>query len=199
MEINFVHVISAFFVLFAVIDIVGSIPIIIDLKTKYGKLESGKATIVAFSLMFMFLFFGENLLGLFGVDVSSFAIAGSFVLFFLAMEMVLGVEFFKNDSAQGYSIVPLAFPLIAGAGSITSLLSLKAEFTTIEIGIALVMNMIVVYAVLKLTKHIERIIGQTGIMILRKFFGIVLLAISIRLFMSNVADSLKLLFPGLIN
>ncbi|HAN79809.1 MAG TPA: hypothetical protein DCQ31_19630, partial [Bacteroidales bacterium] len=138
-------------------------------------------------------FFGENLLGLFGVDVSSFAIAGSFVLFFLAMEMVLGVEFFKNDSAQGYSIVPLAFPLIAGAGSITSLLSLKAEFTTTEIGIALVMNMIVVYAVLKLTKHIERIIGQTGIMILRKFFGIVLLAISIRLFMSNVADSLKLL------
>ena len=195
MDFNVLHILSAFMVLFAVIDITGSIPIIIDLKKKHGKIESEKASLVAFLIMLLFLFFGENLLGLFGVDISSFAIAGSFVLFFLALEMVLGIELFKSEPNEGGSIVPLAFPLIAGAGSITSLLSLKAEYSALNIAAALTLNMVVVYAVLKLTKHIERILGQTGIMILRKIFGIILLAIAIKLFMTNLAESIKFFFP----
>lgn len=190
MHINFVEILSAFMVLFAVIDITGSIPIILDIKAKGSIINAEKTSIVALLIMMAFLIIGKSLLGIFGVDVSSFAIAGAFVLFLLAMEMVLGVEIFKNDSPEGASIVPLAFPLIAGAGSITTLLSLKAEYYDINIGIALVLNLIVVYLVLKLTTTFERILGQAGILILRKVFGIILLAIAVRLFMANTGITL---------
>jgi multiple antibiotic resistance protein len=185
-------------VLFAVIDIFGSIPIIIDLKNKGNKVESFKTTAVSFLILVLFLFLGEALLNIFGVDISSFAIAGSFVLFFLALEMVLGVELFKSHTQDGAAIVPLAFPIIAGAGSITTLLSLRAEYNMLDIMIALILNMVVVYIVLRTTKHIEKALGQSGITILRKIFGIILLAIAIKLFMLNVGKSIENYFPDLI-
>jgi len=185
MNINFLEIVAAFMVLFAVIDIFGSIPLILEIKNKTGEIFAGKATIVAFFIMLAFLLIGEPLLGIFGVDISSFAIAGSFILLFLALEMILGIEFFKQDSPGGGSIVPIAFPLIAGAGSITSLLSLKAEYATINISIALVANMIIVYFVLKTTRLVEKILGQTGLHLLKKVFGIILLAIAIKLFITN--------------
>lgn len=178
-------------VLFAVIDITGSIPIIINLKEKFGKIESGKATLVAYGIMLLFFFFGETLLKIFGVDVYSFAIAGSFVLFALALEMVLGIELFRGTNIEGASIVPLAFPLIAGAGSITTLLSLKAEYHNINIFIGLALNMALVYIVLKSTHFFEKIFGKTGILILRKLFGVVLLAIAIKLFLANTGLDLN--------
>ncbi len=187
MEFNILDVISVFMVLFAVIDIIGSIPIIIDLKTKHGEIQSGKTTIVAFSILILFLFLGESILNLFGVDISSFAIAGSFILLFLALEMVLGIELFKSSEtdSMGASIVPLAFPLIAGAGSITTLLSLRSQYSTLNIIIALALNMLVVFFVLKSTRLVERVLGRAGILVLKKVFGIILLAIAIKLFLSN--------------
>lgn len=177
-------------VLFAVIDILGSIPIIIGIKDKGGKIEAFKASFVAFVIMSMFLFIGKPLLGLFGVDIASFAIAGAVILFLLGLEMVLGVELFKNDSPEGASIVPVAFPLIAGAGSITSLLSLKAEYSDINIFIALFLNLVLVYFVLKATRFFEKILGRGGIHVLKKIFGIILIAIAIKLFMSNTGIDL---------
>ncbi len=183
---------SAFMVLFAVIDIIGSIPIIIDLKKKNGGIDSFKVTAVAFVTLIAFLFLGESILQIFGVDIKSFAIAGSFILFALALEMILNIELFKADPIDGNSkkgsslVVPLAFPLIAGAGSITSLLSLKAEYSTLDIGVAVFLNMLVVFLVLKSTKLIEKVLGQGGIAIMKKIFGIILLAIAIKLFMTNL-------------
>lgn len=186
MHFDIVEIFAAFMVLFAIIDILGSIPIILDLKAKTGEINSERVTLVALGIMLGFLFIGTPLLGVFGVDVSSFAIAGSVVVFLLGLEMVLGVELFKHGApGKSGAIVPLAFPLIAGAGSITTLLSLKAEYHTVNILIALILNMIFVYFVLKLTKWFERILGPGGLHILRKFFGIILLAIAIRLFLSN--------------
>ncbi|MCK4699090.1 MAG: MarC family protein [Bacteroidales bacterium] len=185
MNFNFVEIFASFMVLFAIIDIPGSIPIIIDIKNKTGKIQAGKATIVAFSIMFAFLFIGKPLLGIFGVDISSFAIAGSFIVLLIALEMVLGVEIFKNNDPGAGSIVPIAFPLIAGAGSITTLLSLKAEYATENIAVALLVNMAIVYLVLKLTRWVEKFLGPTGIAILRKVFGIILLAIAVKLFITN--------------
>lgn len=185
-------------VLFAVIDITGSIPIIIDIKEKGGVIQAGKATLVAFVIMIIFLFGGLNVLKLFGVDLSSFAIAGAFILFFLALEMVLGVNIFKDTMGANATIVPLAFPLIAGAGSMTTLLSLRAEYGTVEIIIALILNMILVYIVLRSTHIFQKLLGPNGIAVLRKMFGIILLAIAIKLFMSNIAISLAKFFPGLI-
>ncbi len=196
-EIHWIDVLSSFMVLFAVIDITGSIPIILDLKKKEGVIHAEKATIIAFVMMILFLFLGEKLLGMFGVDISSFAIAGAMVLFFLALEMILGISLFKEEEHASSSIVPLAFPLIAGAGSMTTLLSLRAEYAVLDIVIAVILNMIVVYTVLKLTHIFEKVLGQSGIMILRKMFGIILLAISIKLFMSNLSESIKELFPNL--
>jgi multiple antibiotic resistance protein len=172
-------------VLFAVIDITGSIPIIIDIKVKAGDIDSLKATIVAFAMLLLFFFIGEPMLGIFGVDISSFAIAGSFVLFFIGLEMVLGIQFFKSESASSVSIVPIAFPLVAGAGSFTALLALKAEYHTENILVALTLNMFIVFFVLRLTRWFEKILGKGGILILRKFFGIILLAIAIKLFTTN--------------
>jgi len=190
MSINFIEALASFMVLFAVIDILGSIPIIIDIKSKTGKIESFKVALVAFVIMLAFLIIGEPLLGIFGVDISSFAIAGSFVLLFLALEMILGIQLFKNDGPGSGSIVPIAFPLIAGAGSITTLLSLKAEYHIINIAIALVANMVLVYIVLKSTRFFEKLLGPTGLHILRKAFGIILLAIAVKLFISNTGIEL---------
>jgi multiple antibiotic resistance protein len=185
MKLNLLDILSIFMVLFAVIDILGSIPIILSIKHKGGKIKAGQATLVAFAVLLAFLIVGERILGLFGVDVSSFAIAGAFILFIIAFEMILGHEFFKNDTPEGASIVPIAFPLIAGAGSITTLISLRSQYDHINIIIALIMNMIVVFIVLKATYRFERFLGPTGLMILKKFFGIILLAIAIKLFVAN--------------
>ncbi|HUV00756.1 MAG TPA: MarC family protein [Bacteroidales bacterium] len=185
MNFDIVEIFAAFMVLFAIIDIPGSIPIILDIKAKTGDIEPGKATIASFIIFLAFLFIGTPLLGIFGVDVSSFAIAGSFIIFLIGMEMVLGINIFKHDSAGGGSIVPIAFPLIAGAGSITTILSLKAEYQTVNILIALILNMVIVYIVLRLTARIERILGAAGLHILKKMFGIILLSIAIKLFLTN--------------
>jgi multiple antibiotic resistance protein len=188
MNISFLEIISAFIVLFAVIDILGSIPIIVDLRNKGNKINATQASLVSFAILIVFLFVGKALLGLFGVDISSFAIAGSFVLFMIAFEMILGVTIFKHDSPSGASIVPIAFPLIAGAGSFTTLLALRAEYATINIIIALFLNIALVYIVLRLTPKVERLIGQGGIYVLKKFFGIILMAMAIKLFTNNVAN-----------
>ena len=192
MHLNLMEILAAFMVLFAIIDILGSIPIILDVKSKTGTIFPAKTTIVAFAIMLLFLFIGEPLLGLFGVDISSFAIAGSIILLLMGLEMVLGIQLFKHES-EGVSgnIIPIAFPLIAGAGSITTLLSLRAEYETINILVALTINMIIVYLVLRLTSLFERILGPGGLHILRKFFGIILLAIAIRLFLSNTGIELS--------
>ena len=185
MHLSFIEIFASFMVLFAIIDIPGSIPIILDIKAKTGEIESGKTSLVAFGIFMAFLFIGSPLLSIFGIDVSSFAIAGSFIIFLIGMEMVLGIEIFKHISTGGGSIVPIAFPLIAGAGSITTILSLKAEYQTINILIALIINMIIVYLVLRLTSLFERVLGDAGLEILKKVFGIILLSIAIKLFISN--------------
>lgn len=185
MHISLIEILAAFMVLFAIIDIPGSIPIIIDIKAKSGVVKPFKVTLVSFLIFLAFLFIGNPLLGVFGIDVSSFAIAGSFIIFLIAMEMVLGVELFKHDSGAGGSIFPITFPLIAGAGSITTILSLKAEYQTINIFIALLLNMIIVFFVLRLTSLFERILGSGGLQILKKVFGVILLSIAIKLFISN--------------
>ncbi len=191
MHINFINVFTIFMVMFAVIDITGSIPIIIDIKSKTGKLDSGRTTLVSFGLMLLFLFFGEPFLNLFSVDVSSFAIAGSFVLLFLGFEMVLGIEFFKYESSgKNSAIVPIAFPLIAGAGSMTTLLSLKSQYPLIDILLALLLNMIFVYIVLRATRFFEKILGVVGIQVLKRIFGIILLAVAVRLFLANTGIQL---------
>lgn len=190
MGFSFIEIVAAFMVLFAVIDIFGSIPVIIDIKSKTGQIESGKASLVAFLIMLLFLFIGEPLLGIFGVDISSFAIAGSLILLFLGLEMVLGQQFFKHNSQAGGSIVPIAFPMIAGAGSITTLLSLRAEYEMVNIVVALTLNMLLVFVVLKATKFFERILGEAGLHIIQKIFGIILLAIAIKLFISNTGIQL---------
>lgn len=173
-------------VLFAVIDIIGAIPIIIDLRQKEGRIQSEKATIVAAAIMVAFLFLGKSILNVIGIDVSSFAIAGSLIIFFIALEMILGIRIYKDTESNTASIVPLAFPLIAGAGTLTSILSLRAEYDTINIIVAIVINMGLVYAVLKLSVKIEQLIGQGGISVLRKVFGVILLAIAVKLFRANL-------------
>lgn len=185
MDISFIEIIASFMVLFAIIDIPGSIPVILDIKAKTGDVEPAKTSLVALGIFLAFLFIGNPLLGVFGIDVSSFAIAGSFIIFLIGIEMVLGIELFKHGSSGGGAIVPIAFPLIAGAGSITTILSLKAEYETINILIALVLNIVIVYFVLRLTAVFERFFGDTGLQILKKVFGIILLSIAIKLFISN--------------
>ena len=191
MGFNYNDALSAFLILFAVIDILGSIPIIVTLRKKVGQVQSEKATLVAGAIMIVFLFLGERILHLLGVDVQSFAIAGSFVLFFLALEMILGITLYKEESPNTASIVPIAFPMIAGAGTMTSLVSLRAEFANINIIIAIVLIMVVVYAVLKNTERIERILGSGGLSILRKVFGVILLAIAVKLFFANLIPLLQ--------
>ena len=172
-------------ILFAVIDILGSVPIIISLRQKVGHIQSEKASLVAGVIMIAFLFIGEKILRLIGIDVNSFAVAGSFVLFFLALEMILGISIFGEEAPETASVVPIAFPLIAGAGTMTSILSLRAEYDVQNIIVAIILNLIVVYAVLKSSKQIERVMGQNGLTVIRKVFGIVLMAIAVKLFAAN--------------
>lgn len=182
------EVATAFMVLFAVIDILGSIPIVLDIKRKAGEISALKASVVSLLIMLGFLFLGERLIGFIGIDVNSFAVAGSIIIFIMALEMVLNVNLFKDDSstAKTASIVPLAFPIIAGAGSMTTILSLRAEFEAVNIAVAIFLNIVMVFVILKLTGKIERLLGAGGIAVLRKVFGIVLLAIAIKLFSSNI-------------
>ncbi|WP_396185217.1 MarC family protein [Flavobacterium sp.] len=186
MELDFKEIITVGMVLFAVIDIVGTIPVVVDLRTKHGHIESEKASLVAGLIMIVFLFVGEEFLKLIGIDVHSFAVAGSFVLFFLALEMILGIRIYRDAESSSASIVPLAFPLIAGAGTMTTLLSLRSQFHTVNIVIAIVLNIIVVYLVLKSSSKIEKMLGQNGLGVIRKTFGVVLLAIAVKLFAANV-------------
>lgn len=188
MQLNFKEIFTAFMVLFAVIDIIGNIPIIIDLRKKVGHIQSEKASLIAGIIMILFLFLGKSILSLIGVDVNSFAVAGAFVIFFIALEMVLGITLYKDEehNAITASVFPLAFPLIAGPGSLTTLLSLRAEYAIENIIVAVISNVIVIYIVLKTSAKIERVIGANGINIIRKIFGVILLAIAVKLFTHNI-------------
>ena len=187
MELNYADILTTFMVLFAVIDIIGNIPIIIDLRKKAGHIQSEKASLIAGFILIIFLFIGEQLLSLIGLDVHSFAIAGSLVIFFIALEMILGIKIYKDEkSPLNATVFPLSFPLIAGPGSLTTLLSLKAAFSNVNIIVAIIINIIVIYIVLKSSSKIEKVIGENGIGIIRKIFGVILLAISIKLFTTNI-------------
>lgn len=188
MELNLKEIASASMILFAVIDIIGSIPIVIDLRKKVGHIQSEKATVVAGILMIAFLFLGKQILNLIGIDVNSFAVAGSFILFFLALEMILGITLYKDEAPETAAVVPLAFPLIAGAGTMTSILSLRAEYQTVNIVIAIIINVIFVYVVLKSSGKMEKFLGKQGINVIRKIFGVILLAIAVKLFADNIKN-----------
>ncbi len=187
-DFNFQQFISAFLVLFAVIDITGSIPILINLKKRGKKINAEKATLISLFIFFIFFYAGEAFLRLFNVDISSFAVAGSLIIFVIAMEMILDIEIFKSpeDAPKDASCVPVVFPLIAGAGALTTMISIRAQFATVNIFLAILFNMAIVYLVLKITKKIEAILGNGTIYMLQKFFGIILLAISVKLFTANI-------------
>jgi multiple antibiotic resistance protein len=182
---NYKQILSVTMILFAIIDILGSIPVVISLRNKVGHIQSEKASIVALLIMILFLFIGDEMLKIIGLDISSFAIAGSVVIFIIAMEMILGINFFREDVPESASIVPLAFPLIAGSGTLTTLLSLKSEYATQNIIVGIILNICFVYIVLKNTIYLEKLLGKTGLNIMRKAFGIILLAIAIKLFRNN--------------
>lgn len=191
---NFQQMISAFIVLFAVIDIIGAIPIIINLKEKGKDVNALKATMISFALLLGFFYAGDWMLRLFHVDIQSFAIAGAVVIFLMALEMILDVEIFKNQGPiKEATLVPLVFPLLAGAGAFTTLLTLRAEYASINIIVALVLNMLWVYFVVSMTGRVERFLGKGGIYIIRKFFGIILLAVSVRLFTANITSLIEML------
>lgn len=185
MEFNLKEIATITMILFAVIDVIGSLPILLDLQTKLGKIQSEKATLVSGAIMLVFMFIGEQILGLIGIDVSSFAIAGSFIIFFLALEMILGIKFYKEETATTVSVVPIAFPIIAGTGTLTTLLSIRAEYKIENIIAAIFINLIFVYIVLRNTYRLENILGSGGINILRKVFGVILLAIAVKLFRTH--------------
>ncbi len=190
MQLNWTELLKSTMVMFAVIDIVGSIPFLLDIKKKAGDIHAEKASLVALGIMLAFLFLGEGVINFLGIDVNSFAVAGSIVMFFMALEMILGITLFKQnaESMKTATIVPVAFPLIAGAGSMTSIISLRAEFAAVNIAIAILINMALVYLVLRLTGRIERALGEGGIAVLQKVFGIILLAIAVKLFSANAAQ-----------
>lgn len=187
MNFSIKDILTITMILFAVIDVIGSLPVLIDVKNKVGKIDSVKATLVSGIIMIVFLFVGESILRIIGITVSDFAIAGSLILFFLGLEMILGIRFFKDDSSATASVVPIAFPIIAGTGTLTTLLSLRAEFKEVEnIIVAILINLVFVFLVLKNMNFVERILGKGGINILRKVFGVILLAIAVKLFRTNV-------------
>ena len=190
MQLNWTELLKSTMVMFAVIDIVGSIPFLLDIKRKAGDIQAEKASLVALGITLAFLFLGEGVINFLGIDVNSFAVAGSIVMFFMALEMILGITLFKQsaESMKTATIVPVAFPLIAGAGSMTSIISLRAEFAAINIAIAILVNMALVYLVLRLTGRIERALGEGGMAVLQKVFGIILLAIAVKLFSANAAQ-----------
>ncbi|HEY6160809.1 MAG TPA: MarC family protein [Bacteroidia bacterium] len=188
MNFDFKEIATITMILFAVIDVLGALPVLIDVKAKVGKIESEKATLVSGAIMIVFLFLGKSILELIGITVSDFAVAGSFILFFIAFEMILGIKFFKDDSSATASIVPIAFPMIAGTGTLTALVSLRAEYTHVEnIIAAILINLLFVYIVLRNTYRLEKLLGPGGINILRKVFGVILLAIAVKLFRTSVA------------
>ena len=190
MNFDIKEFISSTMILFAIIDVVGNIPLIVLLREKYKVIESEKASLVSLIIMIIFLFVGEIILNLLGVDINSFAVAGSIIILFLAAEMILGVKLYKDSNPKTASIVPIAFPLIAGPGTLTTLISIKSEYNDMNIILAIILNMILVYIVLKSSEKIQKILGTQGINILRKVFGIILLAIGIKLFTTNI----KLIF-----
>ena len=186
--LNLKEIVTAFMVLFAIIDITGSVPVILELKERNGKVEAGKAALISFAMLVVFLFMGEAVLRFFNVDIPSFAIAGAIVLIAVAIEMTFNVTLFKSGASQeSGTIVPLVFPLIAGAGSLTTCLSLRAECSAINIIIAIALNMIVVYFVIKKVNWVEKLLGKGGIYILRKMFGVILLAMSVKLIVTNLS------------
>ena len=185
-EISVQQILTCTFALFAVIDVLGSIPVLISLKNKMGNISASRATGVSGLLMLAFLFFGQQFLELLGLDISSFAIAGSIVLFILGLEMVLGHDFFKGDAnAKSGSIVPIAFPIIAGSGTLTTIMSIKSLYSTYNIMLAIFINLIVIFFALKSLNLLEKILGQSGILVIRKFFGVILLAIAVKMFRTN--------------
>lgn len=189
MPFNFDQLITITFTLFAVIDVVGAIPILISLKGKMGEIRSLRATLIAGALMFGFLFAGEYLLKIVGLDIRSFAVGGSVVLFLIGLEMVLGHEIFKGDpEARSGTVVPVAFPIIAGSGTLTTIMSLKANFSEWNILAGILINLIIVYIVLRSLKFLEKVLGKNGLIAIRKFFGVILLAIAIKIFGSNISS-----------
>ena len=186
---DWIEIFKASMVLFAVVDIIGSIPLIIKLKESSGDIHPLRASLVSLIIMIAFLFLGESILNLFHVDVKSFAVAGAFILFAMSLEMILGIRLFRDEATgKTASIVPLAFPIIAGAGTMTSIISLRAEYHELNISIAILFNIVLVFIVLKLTRVIERVLGEGGIAILKKVFGIILLAIAVKLFSTNAKE-----------
>lgn len=189
--LNLKEIVSVTLILFSVIDVVGSLPVIIDLRKKTGKIEAERATFASGALMISFLFVGERILNLFGVDVASFAVAGALIIFLIGLEMILGRTIFKSEVSAGGAthIVPIAFPLIAGAGTLTTIISLRAEYQIVNIIIGIVLNLILIYVVLRASGWFETRLGSGGLEMLRKIFGIILLAIAIKLFKTNlIAD-----------
>ena len=192
MSIDFKELLTVTFTLFAVIDIIGSVPILISLKEKMGGMNEFKATLVSGALMVLFLFIGEAFLGLLGLDVRSFAVGGSIVIFILGLEMVLGLEFFKSEKdVKAATVVPIAFPLIAGSGTLTTLMSLKANYGETTLLIAILVNLVIVYIVLKSLGMIARLLGPAGLLAVRKFFGVILLAIAVKIFALNAPGLIK--------
>jgi multiple antibiotic resistance protein len=183
---DFSQIVTISFTLFAVIDILGSIPVIISLKKKMGDISAVQATAVSGGLMLLFFFIGEQMLNFMGLDVHSFAIAGSIVIFILGLEMVLGLEFFKSEEGRTGNVVPIAFPIIAGSGTLTTVMSLKAEYPSYNILVAILINLVFVFLILRSINFIEKVLGPSGISVIRKFFGVILLAIAVKIFRSNV-------------
>ena len=192
MGVDIKQLITVTFTLFAIIDIIGSIPILISLKTKLGGINEFRATLISGGLMILFLFIGEPFLNLLGLDVGSFAVGGSIVIFILGLEMVLGLEFFKSETeVRAATVVPIAFPLIAGSGTLTTIISLKANYEQTTVFLAILLNLVIVYMVLKSLRFIERMLGPAGLIAVRKFFGVVLLAIAVKIFATNAPGLIK--------
>lgn len=192
MSWNFDEILTVTFTLFAVIDIIGSIPLLISLKEKMGGIRELRATLVSGALMILFVFVGEKFLNVLGLDVHSFAVGGSIVIFILGLEMVLGVEFFKADAdPKTGTLVPIAFPLIAGSGTLTTIISLHANYSQTPVVIGILINLVIVYLVLRSLNYIARLLGPAGLTAIRKFFGVVLLAIAVKIFTSNVGGLIK--------
>lgn len=190
-QFSFQDTLKCFMILFVIIDIIGSVPIIVDLRRRFGKIESEKASLVSAGIMLVFLFLGNKLLDFIGLDVNTFAIAGAFILFIIALEMILGIEIHKAEEMKAASIVPIAFPLVAGAGALTTTISLQAQYATINIIIAIVLNILFVYIVLKSSDFLAKVIKEGTLMILKKVFGIILLAVSIKMFLANFVQLLN--------
>jgi len=192
MPVNFSELLTVTFTLFAVIDVIGSVPILISLKEKMGEFSELKATLISGALMILFLYLGKEFLRLLGVDIRSFAVGGSIVIFILGLEMVLGLEFFKSEKeVKSATIVPIAFPVIAGSGTLTTIMSLKANYGETTLLIAILLNLIIVYLVLRSLKFIERLLGPAGLIAVRKFFGVILLAIAVKIFATNAHGLIK--------